>query len=105
MCSRSRRRSDLPHTNRSTIYAKRVGASIRAARQSIGLTQAEVAGRMGVSAPYVVAVETGRANPTVGQLAAFAEAMQLGLEVVFPAVPTVYSTPAPIASVEGSPGA
>lgn len=60
---------------------------------------------MGVSAPYVVAVETGRANPTVGQLAAFAEAMQLGLKVVFPAVPTVYSTPAPIASVEGSPGA
>lgn len=94
----------MPQTSQSTIYAKRVGASIRAARHSLGLTQAEVAGRMGVSAPYVVAVEAGRANPTVGQLAAFAEAMQLGLEVVFPTVPAVYSTPAPLASGEGSPG-
>ena len=60
---------------------------------------------MGVSAPYVVAVETGRANPTVGQLAAFAEAMQLGLDVVFPAVPAVYDRPVPLASGDGSPGA
>jgi putative transcriptional regulator len=81
----------VPHTSRSSIYAKRVGESIRAARQSAGLTQAAVAQRMGVSAPYIVAVEAGRANPTVGQLAAFAEAMQLGLDVAFRPVPVEYT--------------
>jgi len=45
---------------------------------------------MHVPAPYVVAVEGGRANLTVGQLAAFAEAMQLGFEVAFPQVHTEY---------------
>lgn len=85
----------MPQTSRSSIYAKRVGASIRAARQSAGLTQAGVAGRMGVSAPYIVAVEAGRANLTVGQLAAFAEAMQLGLEVAFPAVRSEYTASPP----------
>lgn len=82
----------MPHTSRSSIYAKRVGVSIRAARQSAGLTQASVAARLGVSAPYIVAVEAGRANLTVGQLASFAEAMQLGLEVEFPPVRREYTT-------------
>lgn len=81
----------MPQTTRSSIYSKRVGQSIRAARQSAGLTQAEVARRMGVSAPYVVAVEGGRANLTVGQLAAFAEAMQRGLDVGFPVVSSEYT--------------
>lgn len=92
----------MPQTSRSSVYAKRVGASIRAARLSIGLTQAQVASRMGVSAPYVVAVEAGRANPTVGQLAAFAEAMLLGLEVDFPAVPREYGTPSLRAAGNGA---
>lgn len=81
----------MPRTSRSSIYAKRVGDSIKAARQAAGLTQADVAGRMGVSPPYVVAVEAGRANLTVGQLAAFAEAMQLGLDVAFPPVASEYA--------------
>jgi transcriptional regulator with XRE-family HTH domain len=77
----------MRHTRRSAIYAQVVGERIRAARESVGLTQIEVAERMEVSQPVVAALEAGRANPTVGQLAAVASALQVGLEVDFPLLP------------------
>jgi transcriptional regulator with XRE-family HTH domain len=42
---------------------------LRAARRSAGLTQAELAGRLGVSQAAVAKLESPRANPTVDTLA------------------------------------
>ena len=42
---------------------------------------------MEVSQPVIAALEAGRDNPTVGQLAAVAEALQVGLDVEFPLLP------------------
>jgi transcriptional regulator with XRE-family HTH domain len=47
---------------------------------------------MKVTQPVIAALETGRGNPTVGQLAAVAEALQVGFEVEFPILP---ATPRP----------
>jgi transcriptional regulator with XRE-family HTH domain len=47
------------------------------------MTQAELATRMEVSASYLAAIEAGRSNPTVGQLANLASAMQVGLSISF----------------------
>lgn len=51
-----------------------------------GLSQAEVARRMGVKPPYVAGVESGTRNLTLGQLANFADALQRGLDISFPSV-------------------
>jgi transcriptional regulator with XRE-family HTH domain len=45
--------------------------------------QAEVAERLGASASYISAVEAGRRNVTLGQLANIANAMRLGVNVSF----------------------
>jgi len=44
---------------------------------------AQVAERLGVSASYIAAVEAGRRNLTLGQLANIANAMRLGINVSF----------------------
>ena len=56
---------------------------IRTTRHALGLTQAEVAERLGASASYISAVEAGRRNLTLGQLANIANAMRLGVNVSF----------------------
>jgi transcriptional regulator with XRE-family HTH domain len=73
----------MPRTAASEIHAKVVGREIRMTRHALGLTQAEVADRLGVSASYVSAVEAGRRNLTLGQLANIANAMRLGVNVSF----------------------
>lgn len=60
-----------------------LGREIRETRHALGLSQVEVARRLGVSASYVSAVEAGRRNLTLGQLANVANAMRLGLNVSF----------------------
>lgn len=69
-----------------------VGAAIRKARCEVGLTQADLAGRLGTSPPYVSSIETGRANLTVGQLAAVADALRVELHVGFH-VPEAFTEP------------
>jgi transcriptional regulator with XRE-family HTH domain len=64
-----------------------VGQRIRAAREELGLTQLQLADRMEVSQPVIAALEAGRGNPTVGQLAAVADALRVGLDVDFPLLP------------------
>jgi transcriptional regulator with XRE-family HTH domain len=54
------------------------------------MTQAQLAKRLGTSAVYVSVLETGRTNPTVGQL--FAVAMALGVEF-----DVRFNAPAPVA--------
>lgn len=73
----------MPRTAVSEIHAKVLGREIRETRRALGLSQVEVAKRLGVSASYVSAVEAGRRNLTLGQLANVANAMRLGLNVSF----------------------
>jgi transcriptional regulator with XRE-family HTH domain len=65
---------------------------MRAARKEVGITQTELARRLNVSQPVIAALEAGRKNPTVGQLAAVADALQVGLDIEFPVLP---ATPRP----------
>jgi transcriptional regulator with XRE-family HTH domain len=73
----------VPRTAASEIHAKVIGRKLSETRQALGLTQAEVAERLGVSASYLSAVEGGKRNLTVAQLANIANAMRLGIEVSF----------------------
>jgi transcriptional regulator with XRE-family HTH domain len=57
------------------------GDAIRSARHAIGITQAQLADRMGTTAPYVSGLETGRTNVTVGQLWAVADALRVELHI------------------------
>jgi transcriptional regulator with XRE-family HTH domain len=66
------------------VHAQLVGQRIRSAREEVGLTQLQLADRMDVSQPVIAALESGRGNPTIGQLAAVAGALQVGLDVDFP---------------------
>jgi transcriptional regulator with XRE-family HTH domain len=73
----------MPRTQTSEIHAKLGGREIKATRRALELTQAQVAERLGVSASYVAAVEAGRRNLTLGQLANIANATRLGVHVSF----------------------
>lgn len=73
----------MPRTAVSDVHAKVVGRDLRVTRNALGLSQAEVAGRLGVSASYISAVEAGKRNLTLAQLANIANAMRLGIEVSF----------------------
>jgi transcriptional regulator with XRE-family HTH domain len=73
----------VPRTAASEIHAKVVGRDIAGVRHALGLTQAEVATRLGVTPSYLAAVEAGRHNLTLGQLANIANAMRLGITVGF----------------------
>jgi ribosome-binding protein aMBF1 (putative translation factor) len=60
-------------------------ARLKAARESQGLTLAEVAGRMGMDAPALSRLETGKTlNPTLGTLHKWAEALGRKLEIELP---------------------
>lgn len=73
----------MPSTAASEIHAKVLGRELRAARNALGLTQAEVARRLDVSPSYLAAVEAGRHNLTLGQLANIANAMRVGIDIAF----------------------
>jgi transcriptional regulator with XRE-family HTH domain len=73
----------VPRTAASEIHAKVLGREIRETRHALGLSQVEVAERLGVSASYLSAVEAGRRNLTLGQLVNVANAMRLGLDISF----------------------
>lgn len=74
----------MPRTTVSALASKVVGEEIRRSRLALGLSQAALARRLDVSPPYLAKVEAGRANLTVGQMAAIAEALGAGLEIRFP---------------------
>ncbi|WP_082609991.1 helix-turn-helix transcriptional regulator [Bosea sp. Root381] len=56
-----------------------VGENVRAYRLAAGLSQEEVAVRMGVDRAYVSGLETGRRNPTV--LTLWHASLALGVEL------------------------
>jgi transcriptional regulator with XRE-family HTH domain len=73
----------VPRTAVSDVHAKVVGRELKETRQALGLTQAVLAERLGVSASYISAVEAGRRNLTLGQVANIANAMRLGIDISF----------------------
>lgn len=81
----------MPRTTVSSSGSLAAGAAVRRARQTAGLTQADVARATGASAPYITNVENGRENLTVGKLAMIAEA--LGHELRIQLVPVEDLTP------------
>jgi DNA-binding XRE family transcriptional regulator len=61
-------------------------ARFKAARESQGLTLAEVAGRMGIDAPALSRLETGKMlNPTLATLHKWAEALGQRIDIVLEA--------------------
>jgi transcriptional regulator with XRE-family HTH domain len=80
----------MPRTHASEATAARLGMELRRARTDQGLTQAELARRMGVKPPYVAGLEAGKRNVTLGQLANIADALGRGLDITFPAVAAEY---------------
>jgi transcriptional regulator with XRE-family HTH domain len=77
----------MPRTANSSSGSIVVGDAIREARQAVGMTQAELARRIGGSAPHVCALEKGKANPTIGYLSHMAEALGLELRIEFRELP------------------
>ena len=61
--------------------ALRTGIAVRDAREAAGLTQTELAIRMGVAQSAVSRIEAGRANVTVDMLARIAVALGAPLKV------------------------
>lgn len=61
--------------------ALRLGIAIRDAREQIGLTQTELAARMGVAQSALSRIEAGRANITVEMLTRIAVALDAPLTV------------------------
>ena len=76
----------------SDATSGRVGVEIRRARTAQGLSQAELARRMGVKPPYVAGIEAGKRNLTLGQLANIADALGRGLDITFPEVQAEFRT-------------
>lgn len=58
---------------------KLVGENVRRYRQSVGITQAELAARMGVDRAYISGLELGERNPTVLTLWHVAMALEVPL--------------------------
>lgn len=79
----------MPKTATSNITSLATGRSLRDARRKIGVSQNELATRLGVSPPYISGIENGRSNTTVGQLSAIADALGVVLEIGFSVPPRV----------------
>lgn len=77
----------MAKTRTSASASAIVGDEIRRTRRECGLTQAALAQRMGVSAPFIAQLESGRSNPTVGQLGEVARALGAGLDVRLAVLP------------------
>ena len=69
----------------SAILARKLLGSLIAARSKAGLSQAEVARRMGVPQPAIVRLEAGTHSPTLTTLARYASAIGVDLDVRQPA--------------------
>ena len=54
-----------------------LGERVRAARLSLGLSQAQVAELCGLSVPYISRIETGKGNPTLAVLSGLSEALSV----------------------------
>ena len=65
------------------VRPTRVQNSLRALRESAGLTQAEVARRIGVTRQTLIAIEQGRYSPSLEMAFQLARVFGVGLDDVF----------------------
>ncbi|MFB7842684.1 MAG: transcriptional regulator [Microbacterium sp. 14-71-5] len=65
------------------VKPTRVTNSIRALRDARGLTQAELASRVGVTRQTLIAIEAGRYSPTLELAFQLARVFEVGLDDVF----------------------
>ena len=66
-----------------TIISKRIGRNLQKIRMIRGITQADFAAGMNVSQSNISQFETGRKNPTIGQLNSFAHALRVPIAAFF----------------------
>ena len=57
--------------------------SIRSMRESSGITQADLAGRIGVTRQTLIAIEQGRYSPTLELAFQIARAFEVGIDDLF----------------------
>jgi transcriptional regulator with XRE-family HTH domain len=60
-----------------------VGLAIRALREDAGISQEELAGRAELDRTYISGIERGVRNPSIKSLQRVANALDVGLEVIF----------------------
>ena len=65
------------------VKPTKVTNSIRAVREAAGLTQAELANRIGVTRQTLIAIEQGRYSPTLELAFQIARAFGMGLDDLF----------------------
>jgi len=65
------------------VKPTRVTNSIRAAREVAGMTQAELAARVGVTRQTLIAIEQGRYSPTLELAFQISRAFGVGLDDLF----------------------
>jgi DNA-binding XRE family transcriptional regulator len=84
---RSAREAGEPCTveEASAILARKLLRALIAARTKAGLSQAEVARRMGIPQPAIVRLEAGTHSPTLTTLARYASAIGVDLDIRQPA--------------------
>src|SRR6266508_2508846 len=80
---------------RRTRRALELGARIRALREARGLSQTELAKRMGTSQPAIARLEAGRVTPGLDTLDRVADALNVELAVTFHDTPARAQAPAP----------
>lgn len=56
---------------------------VRAMREALGLTQAELGGRTGVSRQAINAIETGKYDPSIGLAHALSKVFSCAIEDIF----------------------
>lgn len=80
------RRGDSPARRRGYQDAKdayQLGARVRAERERLGLTQTELAEKMGTTQPTIARLEAGGVTPSLDTLHRAADALELELVVDF----------------------
>jgi len=65
------------------VKPTRVTNSIRAVREAAGMTQADLARRVGVTRQTLIAIEQGRYSPTLELAFQLARAFRVGLDDLF----------------------
>ncbi len=67
-----------------TAATATVGDMIALRRKGLGLTQLELAGQIGISRPQIANIESGRHDPPVGTLRAYATALKCKVKDLIP---------------------
>src|SRR5690606_8822855 len=80
---RHRKRRRLPPRTRLMVKPTKVTNTIRAVRESAGMTQAELARQVGVTRQTLIAIEQGRYSPTLELAFQRARAFGVGLDDLF----------------------